>query len=61
MQTFGNALESKLQLISRGAKKQKDAERKVQRELDKWMRSGDDPEQKVKGRFRDPMDMMHKR
>ena len=57
MLTFGNALENKLQIIARGAKKQKEADQKVQRELQKWLTSADDPA-KVRGRFRDPMSRM---
>jgi len=54
VQTFGNALESKLQLVSRAAKKQKEAERKVERELDKWLSSADEEGTVTKGRFRNP-------
>lgn len=54
--TFGNALESKLQLIARRAKKQKEADRKVAAELAKWLSSADGPS--AKGRFRDPMSRM---
>lgn len=55
---FGNALESKLHQISRDTKTNKEAERKVQQEMDKWLRSGDDPNVKVKGRYRDPISSM---
>ena len=57
--TFGNALESKLQTIARNAKKQKEAERKIQRELDKWLASADVKE--MKKRFADPMDLIRPR
>lgn len=52
--TFGNALENKLQLVARGAKKQKEADVRVKRELNKWLSSAD-PAGKARGRFRDPM------
>lgn len=55
---FGTALESKLQFIARNSKKQKEAERKVQHELDKWLRSGDAPNGTSRGRYRDPMNLM---
>lgn len=58
--TFGNALESKLQILARSAKKQKEAERKVDRELTKWLSSADDPNTKVR-RFADPMDVLRSR
>lgn len=51
--TFGTALENKLQLVARNAKKQKEADQKVARELQRWLSCMDDPT-KVKGRFRDP-------
>jgi len=55
VQTFGNALESKLQLTARSAKKQKEAERRVDRELSKWLTSADGPETSAsKGRYADP-------
>jgi hypothetical protein len=54
--TFGNALESKLQLIARGSKKQKEADRKVAAELAKWLNSADGSS--TKGRFRDPVPKM---
>lgn len=55
--TFGTALENKLQLVARNAKKQKEADQKVNRELQKWLSCMDDP-LAVKGRFRDPMSSM---
>jgi hypothetical protein len=58
--TFGNALESKLQIIARASKRQKEAERKVERELQKWLSSADD-KNKVRKRFADPMDLIRSR
>lgn len=58
--TFGNALESKLQIVARSAKKQKEAERRVQRELDKWLSSADSQASKAR-RFADPMDLIRRR
>lgn len=55
--TFGNALESKLQIVARSSKRQKEAERKVERELQKWLSSADD-KTKTKRRFADPMDLI---
>lgn len=55
--TFGNALTNKLQLVARDAKKQKEADGKVYRELQKWLTCMDDPTQ-VRGRFRDPASAM---
>jgi hypothetical protein len=57
--TFGNALESKLQIIARNSKKQKEADNKVQRELDKWLASAD-PKTDTR-RFADPMDIIRAR
>ena len=59
--TFGNALESKLQKVSRDAKGQQEAERRVLREADRWLSSADDPSEKRRGHFADPMDLMSKR
>jgi len=53
VQTFGNALESKLQLIAKASKNQKSADRKVNQEADKWLSSADAPG-KTTGRFADP-------
>lgn len=61
VQTFGNALESKLQKVARDSKKQAEADRKVTRELDKWLSSADPKDQNVKGRYRDPMALMNKK
>lgn len=57
--TFGNALESKLQLIARNAKRQKEAERKIDRELQKWLSSADP--KTTRRRFADPMDLIGRR
>jgi len=56
--TFGNALESKLQLLARNAKKQSEADTKIQREMDRWLSSADDPNVRTKGRFADPAGMI---
>lgn len=53
IQTFGGALEQRIQQISEKAKDKATAQRKAQLEVDKWMSSGDT--KVVKGRFRDPM------
>lgn len=53
VQTFGNALENRLHEVSAATKGKQAAERKTQRELDKWLNSGDD--KSTSGRFRDPM------
>lgn len=60
VQTFGNALESKLQLLARDSKNQKTADRKTQRELDKWLSSADKPGEKA-GRFADPVSAMKRK
>lgn len=54
VQTFGNALESKLQLVARSSKKPKEAERRMDQVLDQWLYSGDEPGKQQKGRYRDP-------
>lgn len=54
--TFGNALESKLQIVARNSKRQKEAERKVERELQKWLSSADS--KTTRRRFADPMDLI---
>jgi len=58
--TFGNALSNKLQLVSRAAKKQKEADQKIARELNRWLTCMDDPTQ-IRGRFRDPMSAIRQR
>ncbi len=58
--TFGNALESKLQIVARNSKRQKEAERKVERELQKWLSSADDKSSTAR-RFADPMDLIRSR
>lgn len=51
--TFGNALESKLHQVTEKSKNRSSGQRKAQQELDKWLSSADT--KVAKGRFRDPM------
>jgi len=53
IQTFGGALESRLQEVAEKAKNRKAAKVKVNQELDRWLSSADT--KAATGRFRDPM------
>jgi hypothetical protein len=55
VQTFGVALENRLQEVSSRSKNKKTSEQKVAMELNRWLTS-DSPNSK--GRFRDPMSMI---
>lgn len=50
--TFANALKERIRVVTKDAKNEKAAERKMHSEMMKWL-SSDDPAA-VKGRFRDP-------
>jgi TPP-dependent 2-oxoacid decarboxylase len=54
VQTFGNALESRLHSVTENEKNKSSADRRAQQEMQKWLNS-DNPDVVTPGRFRDPM------
>lgn len=54
MQTFGNALETKLHEVTEKTKNKASADRKAEQTLQSWLNS-DNPAAITPGRFRDPM------